>query len=56
MFKKILLTTSATAASDHSDRVAFNIAKKWKSHLAILNVIGAPARGFSNFIKPTLPY
>ncbi|MBU1193342.1 MAG: universal stress protein [Proteobacteria bacterium] len=50
MFKKILFATSATAASDHAARVAFNIARKYNAHLDIFHVLGVPSRGYSQVI------
>jgi len=50
MFKKILFATSATEASDHAARVAFNIAKSYKSHLNIFHVLGVPSRGYSQVV------
>ena len=47
MFKKILFATSATKASDHAARVAFNISNLYNSHMNILHIIGVPSRGFS---------
>lgn len=50
MFKKILFATSATAASDHAARVAFNIAKTYQSDLNIFHVLGVPTRGYSQVV------
>ena len=50
MFKKILFATSATEASDHAARVAFNIAKNYDAHLDIFHVLGVPSRGFSQVV------
>ncbi len=50
MFKKILFATSATKASDHAARVAFNIAKSYNCHLDIFHVLGVPSRGFSQVV------
>ena len=50
MFKKIIFATSATQASDHAARVAFNIAKSYQSHLNIFHVMGVPSRGYSQVI------
>jgi nucleotide-binding universal stress UspA family protein len=50
MFKKILFATSATAASDHAARVAFNIAKSYQSALNIFHVLGVPSRGYSQVV------
>ncbi|SDT86407.1 universal stress protein [Desulfobacula phenolica] len=50
MFKKILFATSASAASDHAARVAFNIAKSYQSDLNIFHVLGVPSRGYSQFV------
>jgi len=50
MFKKILFATSATAASDHAARVAFNIARSYQSHLNIFHVLGVPSRGYSQVV------
>lgn len=50
MFKKILFATSATAASDHAARVAFNIAKSYQSDLNIFHVLGVPTRGYSQVV------
>lgn len=50
MFKKILFATSATEASDHAARVAFNLARNYKSHLSIFHVLGVPTRGFSHIV------
>lgn len=50
MFKKILFATSATEASDHAARVAFNIAKTYQSNLNIFHVLGVPTRGYSQVV------
>ncbi|MCK5097390.1 MAG: universal stress protein [Desulfobacteraceae bacterium] len=50
MFKKILFATSATEASDHAARVAFNIAKNYNAHLDLFHVLGVPSRGFSQVV------
>jgi len=50
MFKKILFATSATVASDHAARVAFNIARSYQSHLNIFHVMGIPSRGYSQVV------
>jgi nucleotide-binding universal stress UspA family protein len=50
MFKKILFATSATEASDHAARVAFNIAKSYGAHLDIFHVLGVPSRGYSQVV------
>ncbi|WP_457553481.1 universal stress protein [Desulfobacula sp.] len=50
MFKKILFATSATKASDHAARVAFNIAKSYQSHVNIFHVLGVPSRGYSQVV------
>ena len=50
MFKKILFATSATEASDHAARVAFNIAKSYHSSLNIFHVLGVPTRGYSQVV------
>ena len=50
MFKKILFATSATEASDHAARVAFNIAKNYNATLDIFHVLGVPSRGFSQVV------
>ena len=50
MFKKILFATSATEASDHAARVAFNIAKSYNAHLDIFHILGVPSRGFSQVV------
>ena len=50
MFKKILFATSATEASDHAARVAFNIAKSYQSNLNIFHVLGVPTRGYSQVV------
>ena len=47
MFKKILLATSATPISDHSARVAFNMARNYNAHITIFHVLGVPTRAFS---------
>ncbi len=47
MFKKILFATSATPASDHAARVAFNIALSHNARLDIFHVLGVPSRGYS---------
>ena len=51
MFKKILFATSATEASDHAARVAFNMAQNYKAHITIFHVLGVPTRGFSQVIQ-----
>lgn len=50
MFKKILFATSATEASDHAARVAFNIAGSYDAHLDIFHVLGVPSRGYSQVV------
>jgi nucleotide-binding universal stress UspA family protein len=50
MFKKILLATSATPASDHAARVAFNLAGTYNAELNIFHVLGVPSRGFSQVV------
>jgi len=50
MFKKILFATSATEASDHAARVAFNMARNYKAHISIFHVLGVPTRGFSHVV------
>ena len=50
MFKKILFATSATEASDHAARVAFNIAKSYQSNLNLFHVLGVPTRGYSQVV------
>lgn len=50
MFKKILLATSATTACDHAARVAFELAKRFKSHICVFHVLGIPTRGFSQMV------
>ena len=50
MFKKILFATSATEASDHAARVAFNIARNYQSSLNLFHVMGVPTRGYSQVV------
>ena len=50
MFKKILLATSASPASDHAARVAFNLAATYNAELNIFHVLGVPSRGFSQVV------
>ncbi|MBF0303277.1 MAG: universal stress protein [Desulfamplus sp.] len=50
MFKKILFATSATEASDHAARVAFNMAGPLGAHLDLFHVLGVPTRGFSQVV------
>jgi len=50
MFKKILFATSATEASDHAARVAFNMADNYGAHITIFHVLGVPTRGFSQVV------
>ena len=50
MFKKILFATSATEASDHAARVAFNMAQSYDAQLCIFHVLGVPTRGFSQVV------
>ncbi|MCG8688005.1 MAG: universal stress protein [Desulfobacterales bacterium] len=50
MFKKILLATSATQASDHAARVAFNLAGNYNARLNLFHVLGVPSRGFSQVV------
>ncbi|SLM30495.1 UspA domain protein [Desulfamplus magnetovallimortis] len=50
MFKKILFATSATEASDHAARVAFNMATTLKAHINLFHVLGVPTRGFSQVV------
>jgi len=51
MFKKILFATSATEASEHAARVAFNMARIYQVHPSILHVLGVPTRGFSQVVR-----
>ena len=50
MFKKILFATSATAASDHAARVAFDMAARYNAELCLFHVLGVPTRGFSQVV------
>lgn len=50
MFKKILFATSATEASDHAARVAFNMAGALKAHINLFHVLGVPTRGYSQVV------
>lgn len=50
MFKKILFATSATEASDHAARVAFNMAQTYDANICIFHVLGVPTRGFSQIV------
>ena len=50
MFKKILFATSATEASDHAARVAFNMAQAYDARLSIFHVLGVPTRGYSQVV------
>ncbi len=50
MFKKILFATSATEASDHAARVAFNMAQAYDASICIFHVLGVPTRGFSQIV------
>jgi nucleotide-binding universal stress UspA family protein len=50
MFKKILFATSATEASDHAARVAFDMAGRYKAQLNLFHVLGVPTRGFSQVV------
>lgn len=50
MFKKILFATSATEASDHAARVAFNMAQIYDANICIFHVLGVPTRGFSQIV------
>ena len=50
MFKKILFATSATEASDHAARVAFDMAQRYNSHIDVFHVLGIPTRGFSQVV------
>jgi nucleotide-binding universal stress UspA family protein len=50
MFKKILFATSATEATDHAARVAFNMARTYEAHLTIFHVLGVPTRGYSQVV------
>lgn len=50
MFKKILFATSATEASDHAARVAFNMAQTYDAQIIIFHVLGVPTRGFSQVV------
>ena len=50
MFKKILFATTASPACDHAARVAFDMAKRYDSHLTVFHVLGIPSRGFSQSV------
>jgi nucleotide-binding universal stress UspA family protein len=50
MFKKILFATSATEATDHAARVAFNMAQTYDAQICILHVLGVPTRGYSQVV------
>ncbi len=47
MFSKILFATSASEASDHAARVAFNMAASSQGTLHVFHVLGVPTRGYS---------
>jgi len=50
MFKNILFATSATEATDHAARVAFNMAQAYDARICIFHVLGVPTRGFSQVV------
>ena len=50
MFKKTLFATSATEASDHAARVAFDMATRYDAHIDIFHVLGVPTRGYSQVV------
>ena len=50
MFKKILFATSATEATDHAARVAFNMAQAYDAQISIFHVLGVPTRGYSQVV------
>ena len=50
MFKKILFASSATEATDHAARVAFNMAQAYGARISIFHVLGVPTRGFSQVV------
>lgn len=51
MFKKILFATSGTPACDNAARLAFDLAKRYKSKIITFHVMGIPTREFSPFVK-----
>lgn len=50
MFNKIVFATSATRASDHAARVAFNLAARYDAELNLFHVLGVPSRGYSQVV------
>jgi len=51
MFKHILFGTSASQASDHAARVAFELAGHFNAHIRLFHVLGVPTRGFSYLVE-----
>ncbi len=51
MFKNILFGTSASQASDHAARVAFELAMRFNAHIRLFHVLGVPTRGFSYLVE-----
>lgn len=50
MFTQILFATSASEASDHAARVAFDLARRYDARLCLFHVLGVPTRGFSQVV------
>ncbi|MDJ0802984.1 MAG: universal stress protein [Desulfobacterales bacterium] len=51
MFEKILFATTGTPICDHAAHVAFDLTKKYKSHLTLFHTLGTPSHGFSQVVK-----
>ena len=49
MFDKILFATTASPICKDAADVAFDLAKKYNSHLTVFHVFGLPTHGFSQF-------
>lgn len=50
MFKNILFATSATEPCDYAARVAFDMCRRYDSHLHLFHVLGVPTRGYSQVV------
>ncbi len=50
MFEKILFATNGLPSCQNAAEVAFDLARKYKSHLLLFHILGIPTRGFSPFV------
>ena len=50
MFEKILFATNGLPSCQNAADVAFDLARKYKSHLLLFHILGIPTRGFSPYV------